>query len=281
MKATTKQILVVTAWFTVLLAVIGGTMLWQHQVRKPRHAVTAVTVTSTERIPTLLLLDPVLDAEQQRQLVATMQRNNGSQSVMTIKAFKNGTLKFSGSLRDSDNRPYLNIQLPTSLSAKRQAELIQAIVTTAESRFKFSCYNLVSYGQGGLIATHYLENTTKQLTPRHFIAIAAPFNGTDTSDNDQSTAAVALSKRTATLKRLVTKRGIINPKIKVLIIAGNAKGRRNGDGVVPVQSALAAQSIFKPIVKNYQQTVIHSWQAGHASLPGSWKLGNAIQEFMN
>ena len=33
MKATTKQVLTGAAWLAVLLAMIGGVILWQHQVR--------------------------------------------------------------------------------------------------------------------------------------------------------------------------------------------------------------------------------------------------------
>ena len=34
MKATTKQVLTGATWLVVLLAMIGGTMLWQQQVHK-------------------------------------------------------------------------------------------------------------------------------------------------------------------------------------------------------------------------------------------------------
>ncbi|WP_179950323.1 alpha/beta hydrolase [Lactiplantibacillus garii] len=281
MKATTKQVLVGTAWLITLLAVIGGTMLWQHQVRKPRRNSTSVMVTSTERIPSVLLLDSSLDTEQQRQLIATMQRNNGSQSVINVQIFKSGKLKLSGKLRESDNRPYLKLQLPKNVGATKQSQLIEATLTTIKTKFQFKQYNLVSYGTGGLIATHYLENAPRRLSPAHFITIATAFNGTSTQKNSQRITPVATSHRTAQLTQFVNKRGVIDPSIKVLVVAGNAKGKRNGDGVVPLQSALAAQSVFRPIVKTYQQTVIRGWFAGHTSILESWKLSNVIQNFIN
>ena len=45
MKATTKQVLTGATWLVVLLAMIGGTMLWQQQVHKSKP-VTTITVTS-------------------------------------------------------------------------------------------------------------------------------------------------------------------------------------------------------------------------------------------
>ncbi|PVV35967.1 hypothetical protein, partial [Bifidobacterium bifidum] len=50
MKATTKQVLTGATWLVVLLAMIGGTMIWQQKVHKSKP-VTNITVTSTERIP--------------------------------------------------------------------------------------------------------------------------------------------------------------------------------------------------------------------------------------
>lgn len=281
MKATTKQVLITAAWFVVLLAMIGGTMLWQHQVRKPRHAVSSVTVTSTERIPTILLMDTSLDAEQQRQLIATMQYNNGSQTVINVKASANGTVTTNGALRNSDNRPYLTLQLPQNLTAAKQAALIKRVIQVTKQQLTFSRYNLVAYGSAGLMATNYLENTSHTLSPLHFVTIATPFNGTSTANNRQTKNAVPAANRSATLNRLITNRKSIDARVKVLLIAGNAKGKRNGDGVVPLQSALASQSIFHPTVKSYKQVVIHSWQAGHTSMLENWKLGNTIQEFFN
>lgn len=281
MKASTKQILVGVTWLVILLAMIGGTMLWQHQIRKPKHTVTAVTVTSTERIPTVLLLDPKIDKEQGRQLIATMQRNNGSQAIITIKVATNGHLTINGQLQADDNRPYLKLELPSSATRDQQVQWIKKALIATRKKFKFSTYNLVSYGCGGLIAANYVENTTRKLSPSHLISIASAFNGTSTTKNTQKTSAVAANKRTATLNRLISKRAIIDPNIKVLLVAGDAKGRSNGDGVVPIQSALAAQSIYQPIVKTYQQTVIRSWRAEHIGILESWRLGNTIQAFLN
>jgi len=281
MKETTKQVLVGTAWLITLLAVIGGTMLWQHQVRKPRHNVDSITVTSTERVPVLLLLDASLDAEQQRQLIATMQRNNGSQPVTTVQISTNGKIKFNGPIRTSDNRPYFKLVLSKGLTATKKSQLIKEAIIAAKENYHFDKYNLVCYGDGGLVATHYLEHTAPSLAPMHLVTIATAFNGTDQRYNSQKTNPVEHNQRTTNLTQLIKKRKALNPKTKVLLIAGNAKGHRNGDGVVPIQSALAGQSVFQPVIKNYQQTVIHSWHASHTHILESWKLGDAIQDFID
>lgn len=281
MKATTKQVLVVSAWLAILLAVVGGTTLWQRQVRKPHHTTTALTVTSTERIPTVLLLDPKLTASQSRQLIATMQRNNGSQALATCTVTKNDTVRIQTQLQPSDNRPYLKLQIPQTTNDQQQAHWIKIALADAQAKLHFTRFNLVCYGTGGLVATNYLENTTAKLSPTHLITIATPFNGTSLTANEQSSDRVPVKNQTRRLKQLIANRRAINAHVKVLLIAGNAKGKSKGDGVVPIQSALAGQSIFQPVVNKYQDHVIHTWHATHVGILESWQLGDTIQEFLN
>ncbi|CAM3159192.1 alpha/beta hydrolase [Lactiplantibacillus plajomi] len=282
MKSTTKQILTGIAWFAILLAVIGGTILWQHQVLKPRHSMSSsITVSSTERVPSLLILDSHLSQDQQRQLIATMQRNIGTQSTLIIEALSSGTIRFSGQLRDADTRPYLKLQLPAQASTAEKVRLIKQTLTVAKKQLHFTHYNLIGYGEGGLLATHFLESAPTSLAPRNFVAIATAFNGTSTTNNSQKKTAVTRHQRNAELSELIKNRRAINAKVRVLVIAGKHRGSTNGDGVVPLQSALAAQSIFKPTVTTYQQHVIQGYKINHTGILESWKLGNFIHGFIN
>ncbi|AYG38473.1 alpha/beta hydrolase [Lactiplantibacillus pentosus] len=276
MKATTKQVLTGAAWLAVLLAMIGGVILWQHQVRKAKP-VTAVTVTSTERIPMVLLLDSHLTHQQNQQLTANIQHNSASQTLVTAKASTNGTVVFKGQLLNSDNRPYIQVQLPTGISTTKKAQLLKRVLGLAQQHFKFRRFNLVSYGDGGLTATTYVEQTTIALTPQHLVLIATPFNGTGSQNRRRKTTPVAAKNQTAALKTLIAKRKTINPKLQVLIIAEkSAKSKQT----LPLQSALAGQSIFKPTVKRYQQHVVRTWRT-ESGILNSRRIGNIIQPFIN
>ncbi|MFC6164379.1 alpha/beta hydrolase [Lactiplantibacillus dongliensis] len=280
MKTTTKQALITTGWFTILIAVIGGTLLWQRQVRQPKHPVNAVTITSTNRVPTVLLLGHNVSQTNSRQLVAGLQQNDGSQSTIQIQVTKTGHVTFHGQLQPHDNRPYLQLNLPTG-TATQQAHWMTTVITTAKQQLAFKHYNLLAYGDGGLTATNYLAHTTAGLSPLNFVAIATPFNGTSRKQNNDTATAVHVTKQTTRLKRLISQRKSIHSAINVTLIAGNAKGIKHGDGVVPVQSALAGQAIFKNQVNRYQHRILHTWRASHARLFSSWRLANLIQDSIN
>lgn len=282
MKTTTKQVFVAAAWLLTLFGVIGGTLLWQRQVRRPKHPVAAITVGSTTRIPTILLLDAKTTSAQRHEFTASLQGHNGNQSVITAQLTTAGAVKFSGQLTAYDTRPYIQLKLPTkSASMAQQATWLKLALKRAQQQFKFSQFNLITYGTGGLIATTYLEETGNSPLPNQLVAIATPFNGTSLKQNTNETTAVSRKDQTSQLKNLITQRSAIRAKIRVLLIAGQTKGDINGDGVIPVQSALAGQAIYRPVVKHYEQSVIHSWHASHTSLYSSWKLANLIQEFID
>ncbi|MFC6181269.1 alpha/beta hydrolase [Lactiplantibacillus daowaiensis] len=282
MKSTTKQGLITTGWFAILLAVIGGTMLWQRQVRHPRQKVSAVTVTSTDRIPTVLLLGNQTSTSHGRQLVAGLQQNNGAQSIVKAQISRQGTVTFIGRFQPHDNRPYLKIMLPTGrATAKQQAQWVRAILRQAQQQLAFKKFNLISYDDGGIVATRYLSRTTAALTPQNFVAIATPFNGTSSRLNTEKTTAVTTQRQTTVLKQLIAERHQINRHMRVLLIAGHAKSATKGDGVVPIQSALAGQAVFSTQVTHYQQRVLHTWRASHDQLFNSWRLVNLIQNFIN
>lgn len=275
MKATTKQVLTGAAWLAILLAMIGGVMLWQHQVRKAKP-LTTVTVTSTERIPMVLLLDSHLTHNQKQQLITNIQHASASQSMVTATITTTGAVTFKGQLLNSDNRPYLQVQLPTAVNAEQQAQLIKRVLTLAQQHFEFQRFNLVGYGTGGLSATNYVEHTTTRLTPQHLILIATPFNGTSQQNNHRhKTTPVTAKSQTTTLAKLITHRQSINPKLQVLIIAEKVVKAKQS---LPLQSALAGQSVFKPVVKSYRQKILRSWRT-QSDLLDNRQIGNAIQSF--
>lgn len=282
MKATTKQVLIVASWLAVLLAVIGGTMMWQRQVRHRKHNIAAVTVTSTARIPNVLILDRHTTDREGRQLVAGMQRNNGYQSVVTVTVTANGRLNFNGEFRAHDNRPYLRIVLPNqTASEQKEALWIKMAIKYSQSHLHFKTFNLISYGSGGISATNYLEHTTNDVLPAHFVAIATPFNGTSTAKSADKTTAVTKANQTLLLRSLTNQRQKIAKRVQVLLIAGKSKQHQNGDGVIPIQSALAGQAIFKGHVSRYQQKVLNSWRATHKGILSSFRLTNMIQDFIS
>ena len=282
MKTTTKQGLVAAAWLLTLFGVIGGTLLWQRQVRRPKQPIAAITVGSTTRLPTVLLLDAKTTSEQRRQFAAGLQRNNGSQSILTAKVTTHSHVSFSGEFKTYDTRPCLQLILPTkTASLKQQAAWLKKGLEQAQKTLKFKQFNLVSYGTGGLVATTYLEETTGAPQPKHLVAIATPFNGTSLRLNNNETTPVKRANQTNGLESLIAKQLNIHTKIRVMLIAGQAKGQSNGDGVVPIQSALAGQTIYRPIVKDYQQAVLNTWRASHTGMYDSWKLVNLIQNFIN
>lgn len=275
MKATTKQVLTGAAWLAILLAMIGGIMLWQHQVHKAKP-VTAVTVTSTERIPMLLLLDSRLTHNQKQQLITNIQHNGATQTIVTATITTAGAVTFKGQLLNSDNRPYIQVQLPAQVTANRQAQLLKRVLTLAQQHFKFQQFNLVGYGTGGLTATNYVERATARLTPQHLILLATPFNGTSRQNNRlHKTTPVVAKSQTNVLAKLIAHRQSISPKLQVLIIAEKAVKAKQS---LPLQSALAGQSVFKPVVKSYQQKILRSWRT-QSDLLDNRQIGNTIQSF--
>jgi len=281
MKATTKQVLIGTAWWLVFLAMVGGVMLWQHQVRKTKP-VTNITVTSTERIPTVLLLDHQLTTDQNRQLIAHLQHNSGTQTMITLNMHANGGVTIKGHLTSTDNRPYLQLTLPTTVTKPdQQAALVKRAITVAQKEFKFQHFNLISYGNGGLVATNYVEKTTRSLTPQHLIVIATPFNGTSHHLNQQRSTPVAASQQTTALKKLIAGRTTIDSKLQVLIIASKVRKVADNKQPLALQSALAGQTIFKPVVHTYQQTVLSTWHTDPDHLIVSWRVSDAIHKFIN
>ncbi|MDV0430573.1 alpha/beta hydrolase [Lactiplantibacillus sp. DA1] len=277
MKATTKQVLTGAAWLAILLAMIGGTMLWQQQIRKAKP-LTMMTVTSTERIPMVLLLDNRLTHQQKQQLTTSIQHNSAAQTMVSATITPTGSVTFKGQLLNSDNRPYLQVQLPTDSSSDRQVQLLERCLSRAQQHFKFQRFNLVSYGNTGLTATNYVEHTPTTLVPQHLVLIATPFNGTSYQKNHRhKTTPIAAKSQTNTLTKLIAHRKSINSKLQVLIIADKTVKAKQ---LLPLQSALAGQSIFKPVVKVYKQKILRSWRT-RSGLLDNRQIGNVIQTFIN
>jgi Uncharacterized protein with an alpha/beta hydrolase fold len=137
--------------------------------------------------------------------------------------------------------------------------------------------NVVAHSMGGEAFVAWLEqagNRNDFPETMKFIPIAVPLDG---SSGPRTESAVTLNQ----LKQsspLYQKKSRIPSAIKVLAIAGVVGSKEQGDGQVPLRSALFGKYLFNP--KNYSEKIIYGPQAAHSKLQEDTAADQQVADFL-
>ena len=134
----------------------------------------------------------------------------------------------------------------------------------AHQLYSFDFYNALGHSNGGLVWTIYLEKMTQKSTSqmKNLITLGTPYNYLDSNANPYPNSS-SLTE-TDMLRRMINKKGKIPHSLRMISIAGNYKN--NGDGVVPLTSALSSSKIYKNQAKSYDEKIFYGINARHGKL---------------
>lgn len=133
----------------------------------------------------------------------------------------------------------------------------------AHQLYSFDFYNALGHSNGGLVWTIYLEKMTQKSTSqmKNLITLGIPYNYLDSNANPYPNSS-SLTE-TDMLRRMINKKGKIPHSLRMISIAGNYKN--NGDGVVPLTSALSSSKIYNNI-SSYHEKIFDGINTQHNQL---------------
>ncbi|MFT8872037.1 MAG: alpha/beta hydrolase [Sporolactobacillus sp.] len=210
----------------------------------------------------------------------------GSASVLKVEVSHTGVLSYAGAIDRTSRHPFIAVGFADNNEndIDVDARWLDRVIRQLRHRLPFIHFQAIGHSNGGLILTLWLENDSQKSAASltRMVAISTPFNGIDTSANGRSVHFAALSKTTPLLKRLMRNRAAIPKQLALLNIAGHADNEQGTDGVVPVQSVLAARLIFKGQIASYTENVIESKAAEHVAIIQQTpeRVLNSIQHFL-
>ena len=146
---------------------------------------------------------------------------------------------------------------------KQQIESLKIALTYLLDHYYFTEFKAVGHSNGGLVLTGLLESgflEKKKLSVRKLAIIGSPYRFNQEMYDDFQTRKHRLEK-----------------EVEVLNFVGSFAGK--SDGIVPLSSAQAAQSIFEK--QAYTEVNLKGRKAHHSALPTNPDLVKQLSLFLN
>ncbi|MBU7456262.1 alpha/beta hydrolase [Leuconostoc fallax] len=199
---------------------------------------------------------------------------NQKHSVLKINIKKDGQYDISGTIRQTDFRPFIVIGFENNADGysniKKQASYIDDVLTLLQNRYHFHHFDAIGHSNGGLIWTRYLEKyfNNQQFVMNHLMTLGTPYNFSETS----------ISRKTEMLKDMIQGRTQLPSNLIVYSIAGTED--YTDDGIVPVQSVTAGKYIFQNYTQKYMQITLSGNEAQHSNLPDNNEVVSIINQYI-
>lgn len=232
---------------------------------KPTKNTVEQKVNSTQ-VPLILIPGTNGDGDQFDNFMNMITKKIGKRDILKINVKTDGTTEWTSSLTKKSIAPFIVISFSDSSEkgVEKQAEWTDIAMKKAHQLYSFNSYNALGYSNGGLVWTIYLEKMTQKSTSqmKNLITLGTPYNYLDSNANPYPNSS-SLTE-TDMLRRMINKKGKIPHSLRMISIAGNYKN--NGDGVVPLTSALSSSKIYKNQAKSYDEKIFYGINARHGKL---------------
>lgn len=202
---------------------------------------------------------------------------------VTVK--KDQTLSYSGkALTSKNHRPFIVIAFEdnSEKGILKQAEWLAIALNDLYEKYHFSTFDAIGHSNGGLVLTNFLEYHSTEIEPhlRKLVTVSTPYNDTDEKDNGSAHDLKKLPKKTNLLQTFIDRKGFIPKSISVLNITGDLKNNHVSDGIVPVNSALAGELIYKGTVSSYSSKIYNGNDTGHSDILSNKHVQTRIIHFL-
>ena len=225
-----------------------------------------INYSSTKKgLPLILIPGTSSDEDRFDYFIHNIMKDTGGSDVLKIEVQKDGSLKWKSSLKKNSHNPLIVISFYDSSEkgVDKQAEWTETAMKKAHQLYSFDSYNALGHSNGGLVWTIYLEKIAQKSTSqmKTLITLGTPYNYLDSNANPYPNSS-SLTE-TDMLRRMINKKGKIPHSLRMISIAGNYKN--NGDGVVPLTSALSSSKIYNN-VSSYHEKIFDGINTQHNQL---------------
>ncbi|MFC6260192.1 alpha/beta hydrolase [Levilactobacillus fujinensis] len=224
-----------------------------------------------------VFLVPGSSATQNRfnALVKELNKESGTKhSLLRVEVMTDGTLKYSGTVRQDDMRPYIVVGFENrhdgTENIENQAKWFGIAFRALQKTYGFNHFSAMGHSNGGLVLTLFMED---ELAATHvhadrLLTIASPFNLEEQNP----------TVNTPLFNRLRANRKHLPKQLVVYSIAGSKT--YTGDGIVPFDSVNRGKYIFQKQVKSFTQMTVTGANANHANLPENQQIVSLIQQYL-
>lgn len=255
----------------VILAIFLPSQMWLKQrVTKYKSSY------KTPLAPTIMV--PGSSASQNRfdALITQLRKETKkNHSVLKVKVAEDGTISYTGNIRQGDNHPFIVIAFENNrdgyANINKQAKWLNLAFKDLVKTYHFNHFSMLGHSNGGLILSLFTEKylaQTKHVKPDRLMTIATPYNMESNST----------TKQTAILRELIKGRSKLPKKLTVYSVAGTEN--YSSDGTVPANSVNQGKYVFQNQVAHYTQITVTGDDTTHSDLPQNKQIVLLIRQYM-
>jgi len=225
-----------------------------------------------------VIMVPGSSASQNRfdSLITELEKETPQKhSVLKLTVATDGSIKYSGNLKQNDNEPFIVIGFANNKDGKanidKQAVWLNIAFKELVKTYRFNHFRALGHSNGGLIWTLFLERYLKQspkITIDRFMTIATPYNMESTST----------TPKTKMYQELYQYRAGLPNSLTMYSIAGTEN--YTSDGTVPYNSVNAGKYIFQNQIKHFTEVTVTGANTTHSDLPQNKQIVGLIREYL-
>ncbi|WP_143462994.1 alpha/beta hydrolase [Levilactobacillus enshiensis] len=237
------------------------------------NSIPASASRTTADHPTPLVMVPGTHANQNRFDATFHKLKVPRQNVLKLTITINNQIIEHGTYNPASPIVVISFEQPAEYNIHEQANWLAHALIHLKRVYGLHNYNYVGHSNGGLVMLDYLEHPHSTLAPKlkQLITIGTPYNDIyqTAETNTQNVKPDQLhdqNKYSSEFTTYYSSRGQIARSIQVTLIYGRLPYAK-GDGIVPLKSARAGQTIFGNRV--IHTTQVNGAQGQHSQLPTS------------
>lgn len=202
------------------------------------------------------------------------QTDHQNHSLLKVKVFNDGKIKYYGKIRSGDNEPIIVVGFQNNhdgySNILKQAKMFNEAFKALQKKYYFNNYKAIGHSNGGLVYTAFLEKYYKNYDVRmtSLMTIGSPFNFDETN----------LKYKTQMLSDFIKARKNIPKNLTVYSVAGTEN--YDSDGLVPLNSVEAEKYVYQGQVKHYTEITVTGVNAEHSDLPQNQQIVDLIQKYI-
>ncbi|MGX5376716.1 alpha/beta hydrolase [Ligilactobacillus sp. LYQ135] len=195
-------------------------------------------------------------------------------SLLKVKVFNNGKIKYYGKIRTGDNEPIIVVGFENNhdgySNILKQAKMFNRAFKSLQKRYYFNNYKAIGHSNGGLVYTAFLEKYYQDYDVKmtSLMTIGSPFNFGESN----------LKYKTQMLADFIKDKKNIPHDLTVFSVAGTKN--YDSDGLVPLQSVEAEKYVYQGQVAHYTEITVTGVDAQHSDLPQNHQIVDLIQKYI-
>lgn len=206
---------------------------------------------------------------------------------LTVTVQLDGSVSDNGTWNDQSESPLIQVLFADNENNEwNQADWVKAVLSYLSSTYQIDEVNIVGHSMGGVSSFRYLVTYgTDESLPavNKFVAIGAPFNDFVSGNETQTLDALAqdgplvISQRYSDFVAGIQQYPKETP---MLNIVGDLEDGSEGDGTVPIRSALSIGHLMQTNATDYREKIITGPQASHSLLHENTQVDKLVADFL-